>query len=146
MVRGYFMDPIYIQLENEINETTLIIEDLRTQIESYLKMGNIFNGPHGIRGIDYTKDRVDTSGGMAFSDAVRKIDEKEKILQPQIKKLETLRKIKNKFDELYQSDQDTLEAKVFYLRVIKKYTQRKTALELGYSERQIQRIEKRIRT
>lgn len=88
------MDPIYIQLENEINETTLIIEALRTQIESYLKMGNIFNGPHGIKGIDYTKDRVDTSVGMAFSDAVRKIDEKEKYCSRKLRNWKHLGKSK----------------------------------------------------
>lgn len=138
------MDPIYTQLVKEIEELTVAIENLRTEIENYLKMGNVFNGPSGIRGIDYTQDRVSTSGTMSFSDVLRRIYEKERILQPQIKRLETLKTIKIKFEELYQSDKDLLEAKVFYFRVIKKYTQKKTALELGYSERQIQRIEKKI--
>ncbi len=138
------MDPIYTQLVKEIEELTVAIENLRTEIENYLKMGNVFNGPSGIRGIDYTQDRVSTSGTMSFSDVLRRIYEKERILQPQIRRLETLKTIKIKFEELYQSDKDLLEAKVFYFRVIKKYTQKKTALELGYSERQIQRIEKKI--
>jgi hypothetical protein len=138
------MDPIYTQLVKEIEELTVAIENLRTEIENYLKMGNVFNGPSGIRGIDYTQDRVSTSGTMSFSDVLRRIYEKERILQPQIRRLETLKTIKIKFEELYQSDKDLLEAKIFYFRVIKKYTQKKTALELGYSERQIQRIEKKI--
>lgn len=138
------MDPIYTQLVKEIEELTVAIENLRTEIENYLKMGNVFNGPSGIKGIDYTQDRVSTSGTMSFSDVLRRIYEKERILQPQIRRLETLKTIKIKFEELYQSDKDLLEAKVFYFRVIKKYTQKKTALELGYSERQIQRIEKKI--
>lgn len=138
------MDPIYTQLVKEIEELTVAIENLRTEIENYLKMGNVFNGHSGIRGIDYTQDRVSTSGTMSFSDVLRRIYEKERILQPQIRRLETLKTIKIKFEELYQSDKDLLEAKIFYFRVIKKYTQKKTALELGYSERQIQRIEKKI--
>ena len=51
------MDPIYTQLVKEIEELTVAIENLRTEIENYLKMGNVFNGPSGIRGIDYTQDR-----------------------------------------------------------------------------------------
>ena len=93
------MDPIYTQLVKEIEELTVAIENLRTEIENYLKMGNVFNGPSGIRGIDYTQDRVSTSGTMSFSDVLRRIYEKERILQPQIRRLETLKTIKIKFEE-----------------------------------------------
>lgn len=130
-----------MQIEREIEELSAQIEQIRSEIETYLKMGNVFSPPSSLTGIDYTKDKVQSSSMMAFSDVIKKISEKENVLQPYIDKLRTLRKIQCMLLEL----NDTIEARVCYLRFIKKYTQRKTAEELGYSERQIQRIEKKLK-
>lgn len=139
------MDSIYIQISREIEELTEIIEQIRSEIKKYLKMGNVFSGPSGIRGIDYSSDKVHVSGMMAFSDAIKKIEKSEYILQTYLTKLIALKKLKAMFDRLYKNNCDTLPAKVFYFRFVKKYTQKQTASELGYSERQIQRIERKIK-
>lgn len=138
------MEQMYSQIVLEIEELTFTVEKLRDEIEKYLKMGNVFRGPSGVSGIDYTSDKVKSSGMMAFADAMKKIDDKEKILQPYLERLAVLMRIKKNFDDLYKNNQDTISSKVFYLRKVKKYTQRKTADILGYSTRQIQRIEKSI--
>ncbi len=138
------MEQMYDQLCKEIEELTFTIKEVRDEIEKYLKMGNVFRGPAGIKGVDYSADKVSTSGTMAFADAVKMIDEKEKVLQPYLEKLAVLMNIKKNLDDLYKSNQDTTESKVFYLRKVKKYTQKRTADILGYSTRQIQRIEKKI--
>lgn len=139
------MEHIYLQLEREIEELSNKIKEIRNEIEKYLKMGNVFGIPSSMAGVDYTKDKVQSSGMMAFGDVIKKIGEKEDILRPYMEKLRMLRKIQSMFLELQKKDQDTIEAKVCYLRFVKKYTQRKTADELGYSERQIQRIERKLR-
>ena len=41
--------------------------------------------------------------------------------------------------------EDDIEARVFYYREILKYSQEMTAIQVGYSVRQIQRIEKKIK-
>ena len=140
------MNEIYFQILDEIERLSRTIEQIRLEIETYLKMGDVFSGPAGIKGVDYSSEKVQTSGKISFSDAIRKIEERENLLQPYLEKLIALKKLKETFDELHESNQDSIGAKVFYLRHIKEYTQRKTALELGYSERQIQRIEKRFMT
>lgn len=132
-----------MQIEQEIEELSLQIEQIRKEIEKYLKMGNVFGIPSSMTGIDYARDKVQSSGMMAFGDVIRKIGEQENILRPHLEKLKTLRKIQFMFLNL--PNQDTIEAEVCYLRFVKKYTQRKTAEQLGYSERQIQRIEKKLR-
>lgn len=139
------MNQIYLQLVEEINELTRIIEQIRNDIESYLKMGDVFHGPSGIHGVDYSADKVVTGKKISFGDAIQKIDAKENILKPYLERLTVLRSLKERFDELIDDDRDTLEESVYYMRFIKKYSQRQTASELGYSERHIQRIEKKIR-
>lgn len=139
------MDSIYIQIDREIDELIKIIEQTRGEIEKYLKMGNVFRGPSEIRGIDYSSVKVQVSGMMTFGDAIKKIEKSESVLQFYLTKLIALKKIKAKLDQLYKNNCDTLPAKVFYFRFIKKYTQKQTASELGYSERQIQRIERKIK-
>lgn len=139
------MNRTYLQIIKEIEELSRTIEQIRMEIENYLKMGDVFRGPSGVEGLDYSQEKVQTSGKISFGDAMKKIGERENVLQPYLKKLETLKKLKKRFDELHENNQDTIGAKVFYLRIVKKYTQRRTASELGYSERQIQRIEKRLR-
>lgn len=47
-------------------------------------------------------------------------------------------------DKEYISKLNCTEDKVKYLRIIKKYTQEKTAEIIGKSTRQVQRIEKKI--
>lgn len=139
------MENIYLQLITEIEELSCTIKQIRDEIERYLKMGNVFSGPSGIRGVDYSMEKVMTSGKISFGDAIKKIDAKENILKPYLEQLATLKRLKKMFDELEKDKCDTLQAKVYYLRFVKKYTQRQTADELGYSERQVQRIEKRIK-
>lgn len=139
------MNQIYFQIVKEIEELSHTIEQIRMEIETYLKMGNVFGGPSGMKGVDYSTEKVRGSSKMSFSDAMRKIGERENVLQPYLEKLAALKKLKETFDELHESNRDTIDAKVFYLRFVKNYTQRETACELGYSERQIQRIEKRLR-
>lgn len=134
-----------MQIEQEIEELSLQIEQIRKEIEKYLKMGNVFGIPSSMTGIDYARDKVQSSGMMAFGDVIRKIGEQENILRPHLEKLKTLRKIQLMFLNLQKQNQDTIEAEVCYLRFVKKYTQRKTAEQLGYSERHIQRIEKKLR-
>lgn len=134
-----------MQIEKEIEELSAQIEQIRNEIEKYLKMGNVFGVPFSMTGIDYTREKVQSSGMMAFGDVIKKIGEKENILRPYMEKLRMLRKIQLMFLNLQKQDQDTIEAEVCYLRFVKKYTQRKTADKLGYSERQIQRIEKKLK-
>lgn len=139
------MDSIYIQINGEIEELEKKINQIRKAIEKYLKMGNVFRGPSGIRSIDYSDNKVHAGGMMAFSDVIKKIDEEESILQYYLAKLIVLKKLRGVFNEAYINNCDATQAKVFYFRFIKRYTQKKTASELGYSERQIQRIERKIK-
>lgn len=137
---------LYDQLVKEIEELTYTIQEIREEIEKYLIAGNVFRGPSGMHGIDYSTEKVQGVGyTLALSDTIRKISEKEKMLQPALERLSILKSLKEKIDELHKNNCDTVPEKVFYLRCVKGYTQKMTAIELGYSERQIQRIEKKLK-
>ena len=58
--------------------------------------------------------------------------------------IEDLREKRKRLINIYKNDED-VEAQVFYCREILKYSQELTAMQIGYSVRQVQRIEKRIR-
>lgn len=129
-----------------LQEKELMRDEISEQIQRYFHMcmQNGFN-ISGISGIDYTKDRVlGSSYKMEFYDIISKIDALQSNLNKILAEIEELKEKRNRLLSLYKND-ERLEARVFYYREIMRYSQERTAAKIGYSVRQVQRIEKKIR-
>ena len=138
---------IYTSLCKEIDDLETTIMQIRDSIENYLKATDAFSGPSSdLKSMDYSADRV--KGGtqkLSFAEALTQISNQQDILQEQLERLAKLKRIKQLFDKTYANNQSTVQARLVYLRKVKGYTQRQTAEMLGYSERQIQSIEKSLK-
>ena len=138
---------IYTSLCKEIDDLETTIMQIRDSIESYLKATDAFSGPSSdLKSMDYSADRV--KGGtqkLSFAEALTQISNQQDILQEQLEHLAKLKKIKHLFDKTYANNQSTIQARILYYRKVKGLTQRQTAEIVGYSERQVQRIEKSLK-
>lgn len=95
-------------------------------------------------GIDYEKEKISTSKNLyAFIDAVSRIDAINANIYKMQKELVELTAQKNRVLNYLQENKEPM-AQVFYLREVVGLTQEQTAVKMGYSTRQIQRIEKKI--
>lgn len=134
-----------------------LIRSIDDQITNLVEMRNEIKGEIGrywrschqdieaISGIDYSKDKI-SSGSLrlAFGDVVSRINRLQKNLekiQDNIKELKAKRK---KLIMIYEKD-TTTTGKVFFYREVSGLSQEKTAEKLGYSVRQIQRIERSLK-
>ena len=129
-------------LENRIEEINFMIEDIRKEKIRYFEA---CQKQRGITGIDYTADKV-MGGGLTleFSDAMRRIDACTINMNKLIEERDGLKKNRKKLINLYRNEHGSI-AKIFYFREVLGYTQEATAEKMGYSVRQIQRIEKKMR-
>lgn len=138
---------IYNSLCKEIDELESTIMQIRDSIENYLKATDAFSGPSSsLKSMDYSADRV--KGGnqkLSFAEAITQIANQQDILQEQLERLAQLKKIKHLFDKTYANNQSTIQARILYYRKVKGFTQKQTAEIVGYSERQVQRIEKSLK-
>lgn len=136
---------LFREIDQRIMEYELMKEEISQEIRRYMMMLQKNDGGD-IRGIDYSKDKV-TGGSMRvdFHTAIQKIDGLQANLNNVIDIISELKKKRKKLVEIYQRDSTTIEAKVFYYREILQYSQEMTAVKIGYSVRQIQRIEKKIK-
>lgn len=138
---------VYNSLCKEIDDLESTIVKIRDSIESYLKATDAFSGPAShLKSMDYSIDRV--KGGnqkLSFAEAITQIASQQDILQEQLEHLAKLKKIKHLFDKTYANNQSTIQARILYYRKVKGLTQRQTAEIVGYSERQVQRIEKSLK-
>lgn len=119
------------------------IYDAKREIDRY--MADLTNGgASGLKSADYSKDRVMCSSfSLGFAETISKIDACKINLQKLREEKEELEKKRKRLTDLYASASGS-DAQVFYLREVMGYTQEMTAEMLGYSTRQIQRIEKRL--
>lgn len=119
------------------------IYDVKREVDRYI--ADLTNGGESdLKSVDYSKDRVMCSGfSLGFVETISKIDACKINLQKLREEKEELEKKKKRLVDLYASASGS-DAQVFYLREVMGYTQEMTAEMLGYSTRQIQRIEKRL--
>lgn len=130
-------------IDQRISEYEFMKEDIRKEIQRYMKMCMKNDG--GISGIDYSIEKVVSgSSRVDFQTAIQRIAGLQTNLNRVLDEIKVLRKKKKKLIEIYKRDQ-TLEAKVFFYREILEYSQEMTAAAVGYSVRQIQRIEKKLK-
>lgn len=130
-------------IDQRIYENELIKEDISEEIQRYIKM--CLKNDAKLSGIDYSRDKI--LGGSVrvdFQTAIQRIDSLKANLNKVLEENRMLKRKKKKLIEIYQRDQ-TVEAKVFFYREILEYSQEMTAAVVGYSVRQIQRIEKKLR-
>lgn len=130
-------------IDQRISEYEFMKEDISKEIQRYIKM--CMSNDAGISGIDYSRDKVISgSARVDFQTAIQRIDGLQANLNRISDEIRVLKRKRNKLIEIYQRDQ-TVEAKVFYYREVLEYSQEMTAAVVGYSVRQIQRIEKKLR-
>ncbi len=135
----------YQMLISDIQEEMQIIREYRDDIKKYMEESDMFRGPDGLHGCNYSAERVKTSGQtLSFADAIRKISDIQKVMEKHLEYLRLLQKAKEKMEKLIKGGQNQ-ESQVFYFRFVERLTQKETAKMMGYSERQIQRIEKKIK-
>lgn len=136
-----------------------LIKSIDDQITSLVEMRDEIEGEMGrywrlcqqdkdigeITGIDYSKVKISNGSlRLGFGDVVSRINGLQKNLekiQDNIKELRTKRK---KLIMIYEKD-TTTTGKVFFCREVSGLSQEKTAEKLGYSVRQIQRIERNLK-
>lgn len=129
-------------IDQRILEQELLKKEINCEMQRHMKA---CQQRGSITGIDYSQDKIQNGAlRLDFKDALRKIDSLQKNLNKVIDTLSDLRKKRKKLIEMYRSDK-SLEAQVFYYREVLEYSQDMTAVKIGYSTRQIQRIEKRLR-
>lgn len=136
---------LFREIDQRIMEHELMKDEISQEIRRYMMMLQRNDGGN-IRGIDYSKDKV-VGGSMRvdFQTAIQKIDGLQANLNNVIDMISELKEKREKLVEIYRRDQTSIEAKVFYYREILQYSQEMTAVRIGYSVRQIQRIEKKIK-
>ena len=131
-------------IDLRITEAEITRDEIRRELRQYIN--NLkSNGSGDLRGLDYSKDKVlSSSKNVDFCTAIQKIDGLQHNLNRVLDEIDELKDKRKRLLSIYEKD-ETIEAQVFYCREILKYSQELTATQIGYSVRQVQRIEKRIR-
>lgn len=130
-------------IEQRIQEKEYIKKEIEKEIRRYVNSCCENNGT--LKGMNYSKDKVKGGAGQQdFISIVNKIDGLRANLNKINEELTELRGKRKKLKKMYKETND-IEAKVFYYREILEYSQTITAIKVGYSVRQVQRIEKRIK-
>lgn len=130
-------------IEQRIREKEYIKKEIKKEIEKYLSVCCENNGT--LKGINYSYDRVKGGAGQQdFVTIVNKIDGLRANLNKINEELTELKEKKKKLEKMYGKAND-IETRIFYFREILEYSQKMTAVKVGYSIRQVQRIEKKIK-
>lgn len=135
---------LFRSIDQRIMENEMLRDEIRRELAQCFKMLKS-NGLAELHAIDYSKDKVmSSSKNIDFCTAIQKIDGLQTNLNRVLDEIKELRKKRKRLVNMYKKNDD-IEARVFYYREILKYSQEMTAIQVGYSVRQIQRIEKKIR-
>lgn len=135
---------LFRSIDQRIMENEMLRDEIRRELAQCFKMLKR-NGLGELHAIDYSKDKVmSSSKNIDFCTAIQKIDGLQINLNRVLDEIRELRKKRKRLVNMYKKDND-IEARVFYYREILKYSQEMTAIQVGYSVRQIQRIEKKIK-
>lgn len=131
-------------IDLRITELDGLIEDFRKQKKRYLSqiMGKKSSD---LKSVDYSADKVMCSGSsLGFTETLIRLDECNDSLNRLLDERALLKNQRKRLIRLYSGERGNT-AKVFFLREVLGYTQEETADKLGYSVRQIQRIERKLR-
>ena len=82
---------------------------------------------------------------ISFAEGLRMIELDERRIQNLIQERTELRRSRKRIEKIHESLAGT-EERIYYFRVIRKMTQADTAAEICISERQLQRIEAKMRS
>lgn len=135
---------IFRTIDQRISENEMMRDEIQRELEKYVKMLQK-NGFGELSGIDYSRDKVlSSSKNMDFYTTIQRIEGLQVNLARVLEEIKGLKKKKKRLVDMYKKKND-VEARVFYYREILKYSQEMTASMIGYSVRQIQRIEKKIK-
>lgn len=130
-------------IDDQITDLVKMCDEIKGEIARYWRICEQETG--GITGIDYSKDKI--SGGslrLCFGDVISRINGLQKNLEKIQNNIKELRAKRKKLIMIYEKD-TTTTGKVFFYREVSGLSQEKTAEKLGYSVRQIQRIERNLK-
>ncbi len=135
---------------NIFNEIDLKIMLINEQIKNHersvekAKRMSGWQGPEGAGGVDYSRE-PGSGIRISFLEGLRMIEIDKMKIQELKNEREELKRSKKRMEKIYES-LSGVEAKVFYFRVIRKMTQARASSEIAISERQLQRIEARMKS
>jgi hypothetical protein len=143
----YSNGKVFKEIELQILVRKVDIRNLENSINKTLKLAGI-NGPKGDdgMGIDYSRVTSSTpSVHIGLDDAVRLTKRDSKQIEILKKEISALRQKKKKLIQIIETLDGTGE-QIFYHRIIMCETQEEAADKIGISCRQLQRIEKSMKS
>lgn len=139
-IKGFY----FRHIDDEIEEKNMLISEITRERERLWKSCQELQGGN-LAGVDYSAVRVQGSGyHPGLIDVLAKIDGLDANLHKVIQERQELEEKRQKLLKLYEAG-DSVESQIFYLREVRGYTQERTAKTVGYSVRQVQRIEKKLK-
>lgn len=139
-IKGFY----FRHIDDEIEEKNMLISEITRERERLWKSCQELQGGN-LAGVDYSAVRVQGSGyHPGLIDVLAKIDGLDANLRKVIQERQELEEKRKKLLALYEAG-DSVESQIFYLREVRGYTQERTAKTVGYSVRQVQRIEKKLK-
>ena len=139
-IKGFY----FRYIDDEIEEKNMLISEITRDRERLWKSCQELQGGN-LAGVDYSAVRVQGSGyHPGLIDVLAKIDGLDANLRKVIQERQELEEKREKLLALYEAG-DSVESQIFYLREVRGYTQERTAKTVGYSVRQVQRIEKKLK-
>lgn len=133
---------IFNEIELKIMLINERIKNHEKSIEKAKKMSG-WQGPAGVGGIDYSREPV-AGVHFSFAEGLRMIELDETRIRELKAERAELRRSRKRMEKIYKS-LSGLDSQVYCYRIIRKMTQAAAAVEIGISERQLQRIEAGMR-
>lgn len=130
-------------IDDQITNLIEMRSEIKGEMGQYWKLCEQESG--GIKGIDYSSDKI--SGGslcLCFSDIISRINGLQNNLERIQDNITQLQEKRKKLIMIYKKD-TTVAGRVFFYREVSGLSQEKTAEKIGYSVRQIQRIERNLK-
>lgn len=131
---------------NEIDlQIMLVNEQIKNHMRSIEKIKRMSGwlGPAGVSGVDYSRE-PGSGVHVSFAEGLRMIELDEKRIRDLVQERTELRRSRKRIEKIHES-LCGVEEQIYYLRVIRKMTQADAAAEIHMSERQLQRIEAKMR-
>lgn len=123
---------------------TLLIErqKCKKRLENYIgeikTLNRLSSGPSGMKGIDYSSDKVQSTSQIGFQDALTRLSRINSHIYLHEEELRNMEKVINEIVSILRS-MNKLEYEVYILHCVEDMTFSQIANKLGYSERQIYR-------
>lgn len=138
-----YMDIIksYKDLCKEIKIWELRVETYEAEIRAIKRLARLY-GPSDVKGIDYTKPRVQESNQIGFEEALFRLHQLEEHISMHQSTIDEMEELKKEMEERI-GRLDGLDKKVVYMREIQGKSLKEIADELGYSEIYIKKISAR---